>query len=318
MAHSYLGNVGVDHVPTGSPVSNPMEDMEVGPLDGLWDPRSHQYKGIPDVSGHVQRLVHGLETGSTNQYLILRNVTKVDLDTIDKHRHSLGACIRLTYYDEGGLLIVKVPLSGKHEVAHRLLARLFELEMNTMDIDWWDLNSMGGEGMHAPNSTKESDTAYKPESRFITSGFPTLVFECGYSENINRLRADARWWLLNSRGDTKIVILISLKELKNQPKEVMLEEWCLTPRTTPGPATRNEPALQPTLIQTIQMVQKPPVPGGPHPIPASTITGAPLLLEFDKIFLRAPVPPEADIMLQAALLDRFVMKCWTTPSPPKS
>jgi len=37
--------------------------------------------------------------------------------------------------------------------------------------------------------------------------WPTLVVEPGYSESLNHVRDDMRWWFSESKHDVKIVIL---------------------------------------------------------------------------------------------------------------
>jgi hypothetical protein len=40
--------------------------------------------------------------------------------------------------------------------------------------------------------------------------WPTVVVEVGVSESYRKLRADAQWWLTNSRSDVKLVIIVSV------------------------------------------------------------------------------------------------------------
>ncbi|KAJ5565638.1 hypothetical protein N7535_007276 [Penicillium sp. DV-2018c] len=40
--------------------------------------------------------------------------------------------------------------------------------------------------------------------------WPTVVVEVGVSESYRKLRADADWWLPNSRGDVKLVVIVSV------------------------------------------------------------------------------------------------------------
>jgi hypothetical protein len=110
--------------------------------------------------------------------------------------------------------------------------------------------------------------------------------ECGFSESLRHLRFDAGWWLRESGGEVKIVIIISIKRARSI---VRIEKWELAPmagrRLTLRAASNNlnnPPPRIPTKIQEIT-------------IDPNTVTGAPLVLEFAKIFLRSAVPPESDI-----------------------
>jgi hypothetical protein len=50
---------------------------------------------------------------------------------------------------------------------------------------------------------------------------------------INRLREDAKRWFVDSQGQVRIIIVISIK-----PAEVTFEKWQLAPNNTPRPLTR--------------------------------------------------------------------------------
>ena len=64
-----------------------------------------------------------------------------------------------------------------------------------------DFADIGRTRFSGIGSEKEADTSLKPASRTPGTGWPTVVFECGVSESLERLRVDARWWLENSKGE---------------------------------------------------------------------------------------------------------------------
>ena len=103
------------------------------------------------------------------------------------------------------------------------------------------------------------------------------------------MRIDAGWWLDN----VEIVVLVSANR---QQRKITIEKWCLQPPPANMPNTRQRPNLVPTRMQQI--------------IITTVVIGAPLVLEFRKIFLRAPMPPEADIIYPAAQLLAFVNFWW--------
>jgi hypothetical protein len=132
-----------------------------------------------------------------------------------------------------------------------------------------------------------------------------LVFEAGVSVTHAKLRTDADWWLTNSGGEVKIVIVISIvRAAKN-----LLIEKCLS-QARPGPATRANPRVS-TKIRELTILQNPPIPPPPGTIPTYTITGAPLILEFEKLLLRAPVPPEGDVIFTVADLQAWGDEFWS-------
>jgi len=116
----------------------------------------------------------------------------------------------------------------------------------------------------------------------------------------------------------------------------VVEKWCRAPATGPRPATRAHTAnpLVPTKMQEITIIQNPHPRLGTSVRPSTTappnttappsvtvqpgtgasytVTGAPLILEFQKILLRAAVPPEGDVIFTAAHLSRSADWFWRT------
>ncbi len=130
--------------------------------------------------------------------------------------------------------------------------------------------------------------------------FPTLVFEAGVSESLPRLRNDAKWWLSNSGGQVKIVLIISIQE---GTRTIEIEKWETRLAAATGRVTRSArpPAQVPTRIQQIT-------------IDPNGVAGAPLILHFHLIFLRAidqnAVPPEHDFTFTAQDLQNWANDFW--------
>ena len=153
-------------------------------------------------------------------------------------------------------------------------------------------------------SSKEADSAFRPYSfRPTKTDWPTIVFEAGLSESLRRLRLDAKWWLTGSGGDVKTVIIISVKPVQSI---LHIEKWELAPvvaRTRPNTrafSTLNNPQPPPQVPTQIQVIT----------IDPNTVTGAPLVLEFAKIFLRPAVPPETDVIFTAQELSILAARIW--------
>jgi hypothetical protein len=165
----------------------------------------------------------------------------------------------------------------------------------------YEFHSVGATAFRVRGSSKEADSAYRPRSfRPNKTDWPTIVFESGVSESLSQLRVDAGWWLGKSRGAVEIVIIISIKRA---PQTLQIEKWELGPSTgllspRQRPNNFNNPIPQvPTKMQEITIVQ-------------NTVAGAPLALEFDKIFLRPAVPPETDITFTAQELSTWAAAIW--------
>jgi hypothetical protein len=160
-------------------------------------------------------------------------------------------------------------------------------------------------------ASKEGDTAYKPLSiRPREVDWPTIVIEAGWSESLQKLRLDAGFWLEDSGGDVKIVLLISIGR-RARAGTMIIEKWENRPVPANRPATRSmtrapanpphQPPQTPTKIQAITIDSN-----------SNTVNVATLTLEFQKIFLRQAVPSlEHDFTLTAQDLLDFATDFWT-------
>jgi hypothetical protein len=240
-----------------------------------------------------QKLQKGV---SNQQYLVFKPVTKADLAKMDTQRHQIGKHTRMTHYADDDLLIIKLMPSGKHECAHLYFGQKFLVKVIRMGTSDRELRPMGGTRYPGNTSSKEGDTSYKPSSREKESDWPTIVIESGLSESFERLRGDASWWLQNSKGEVKIVIIISVKPVS---KRLEIEKWELAPRDDERRNTRSHPSSIPTKIQEFTIM------------PDGSVTGAlPLVLEFQKIFLRPAIPPECDITFSEEDLSVWADDFW--------
>jgi hypothetical protein len=268
------------------------------PLEGLEHVDINQFVGIAKMRKAIDLQSTRLQKGVSNQqYLVFRPVTEVDLAKMDSVRHSIGKHTRMTHYTNTNLLIVKLMPSAKHQSAHLSLGMGLVSKVIKIGMSYRELCPMGGTRYPGHTSSKEGDSTYKPSSRKKELDWPTIVFESGLSESLRRLRSDAKWWLENSGGDVKIVVLISIKPAD---KRLQIEKWELAPSLNQR-ATRahSNPNTQiPSQIQEITIM------------PNNIVTGSPLVLEFQKIFLRPPVLPESDITFTAADLSRWADIFW--------
>jgi hypothetical protein len=240
-----------------------------------------------------------LQEGVSNQqYLVFRPVTEVDLAKMDSARNSIGKHTRMTHYKDTNLLIVKLMPSAKHESAHLSFGMELAAKVIGMGMSHRELRPFGGTRYLGNTSSKEGDSCYKPSSRENETDWPTIVFESGLSESLQHLRSDAKWWLENSGGDVKIVVLISIKPAD---KRLQIEKWELAPSLNERPVTRAHPNPNTQIPAQIQEITI---------MPNNVVTGAPLVLEFQKMFLRPSVLPESDITFTAADLSGWADAFW--------
>jgi hypothetical protein len=132
------------------------------------------------------------------------------------------------------------------------------------------------------------------------------MIEAGLSEGLARLRVDAKLWLAKSSGNGDKVMIVIIILIKPENKSLVIEKWENADRLAGRPITRANPATIPTQIQQITI--------GPNAttgaITPNDVTGAPLVLHFDKIFLRRPTLPQTDLTFTADELADFATKFW--------
>jgi len=284
----------------------PTSVTEALSLEGLEGVDIQQFIGTGDMKRAIKSRSKKLQAGSSsNQYLIFRPVTMDDLEKIDRERHTIGKHTRMTHYTDTDMLVVKLMPSTKHEAAHLSFAEEWTDRVKAMGLTRRDYLPLGAGRFCGRRSSKEGDSAYKPSTRKNANDWPTFVIESGLSESLRCLRSDAEWWLKNSQGEMKIVIVIAICLARTT---IQIEKWELAPVAERRPSARafpNNPDIPPqdrpqipTKIQAIT-------------INPNSITGpTPLVLEFQKCFLRPAVPPEGDFIFTAQGLSDWAAYYW--------
>ncbi|CUS12168.1 unnamed protein product, partial [Tuber aestivum] len=109
-----------------------------------------------------------------------------------------------------------------HEQATRTFGRILWEKTIPMGLTR-ELQDMGSTRYQGSAVSKEPDSAFIPKSSRPGPGhWPTVVIDCGVSEGLTQLKTDACWWLNNSSGDVKIVLIFSIKPVI---KKIHIEKW---------------------------------------------------------------------------------------------
>jgi hypothetical protein len=274
---------------------------DISPMAGVEDITIQPFVGITNIRRILKLQSEKLQKGdSDKQYLIFARVSVDDLAKIDRTLNNIRMHTRMTHYMDINLLIVKLP-TAEDEAAHTNLCTLVVMELARMGMQDDELHCVGATRIHGRSSSKEADSAYRPYSfRPNKTDWPTIVIESGLSESVQRLRFGARWWLMESGGDVKTVILVSVKRAQS----VQIEKWELAlttgRRSTLRSATNTLNNLRPQIPTRIQEIT----------ITQNTVTGGPLVLEFQKIFLRPAVLPESDLTFTTQELSAWAARVW--------
>lgn len=166
------------------------------------------------------------------------------------------------------------------------------MEMSRLQMVWASTKTFPGRACGI-----QPDQQFIPQSRMPPPGqpqliqrvAPTLVIETGVNESLRKLRWDAGWWLTNTNGEVKIVLVVSINL---HSRTVLLEKWQMA---SSGTGTRQ--TIAPQAVHTIQIAQH-------------AANGAPLILGFADLMLRAPIPPEQDLIFSASDLIQCYRSVW--------
>lgn len=259
-------------------------------LTGRYPPTT--FTGLQNLAGLVASKSEELRGHDVDQYISVKHVTERDFGLIEKNRNQLSSVVRLSYFPDIGTLIIKVP-SREHEKAHTNIGTYLAFKVCRMGVGIPEFQGLGATRYIGPTaSTKECDASWTNDL-VRPGGWPFLVIEAGLSESMPRLQADAAWWIANSSGQVKIVLLI--KVMKSS-KKIEIEKY--VPAQVTALSTRSRTGAQPVFR--------------PHKVAAialnlginpPTVQGAPLILEFRSVFGRAPnTPLEQDMVFTAAEL----------------
>jgi hypothetical protein len=229
------------------------------------------------------------------EYLAILRVNKDALEDIDT---KLNRHVKICYFQEEELLIVKYMPSAAHEFTARKFHNKILEKILLMGTSSDELVSFGSRRYRGANSSKEADEVFVPDFvRNKKDDWPTLVIEVGRSESLSQLRQDVRWWLIESKGDVKIALLMSIKKASSI---LLIEKWELgaAPLGRPGPVTRSAAINSIGEPEVVQIVE----------VTSTGTTGGPLVLEFNKLFLRAAIPPETDLIFADQELEVMAAK----------
>ncbi len=192
------------------------------------------------------------EGTQTPQYLAFTSVSQESLDEIDRIREERrGRLPRMTILYDGReeILIVKLMVGVMHEgIAHEF-ASMFNGKLTLLGVRALVVATGSGRFGRRGGRSKEADVSYKPRSCRRKHDWPSFVIEVGVSESLAMLRTDAAFWITNSDGRTRIVIVLSVNR---RDQRILVERWEEVPRIRPNPSTANYSRI-PGLMQSLTL-----------------------------------------------------------------
>ena len=156
-----------------------------------------------------------------NEYIRFTGVSLEDMKTVDRVRRSLVKMCCL--YDAAEeVLIVKLMVGFGHQSASIALLLAFAYKLRDLGLRK-EIECIGSTRFGGPRRHKEPDQSFKPiRTRPAPGAWPSLTFEIGFSESSNQLRNDARFWLIQSQLQVRIVVIVHIDRVR---KEIQIERW---------------------------------------------------------------------------------------------
>ncbi|KAL2821293.1 hypothetical protein BDW59DRAFT_181288 [Aspergillus cavernicola] len=243
-----------------------------------------------------------LQLPSTPSYIHFTNVPPAIVRRSSDHPIEIfgvkGA--RICYGESLRDLIIKL-VQKPHEVAHcaftkELLDQTFSMHLKR------ELRLTGAARATSGDISKEPDASFEPRRPppGRSEEWPAVVIESGYSESTAHLRAMADLWISKSGGDVKVAIIISIER---QRGKIIVEKWI--PNATPrgnGPFLRNRG--QHARCEKEVIITR-------NDNGSAAVSGAPLVIRFEEMFLRAPNPPhEKDYVLSRGDFESIAQDIW--------
>lgn len=253
----------------------------------------YPYQGMK----HFRDIVYKEAATTRNDYVIFTN--------IDEHTflRDFDESLRKSYSDffpQARILVARMPATEVHEAAHTELHNTLMIMLGAMNVHS-QLLSLGVADVVTPTRTKEPDQSYKPMNfpAGYSSHWPSMVIETAFSESQSTPANDARWWLNASGGELKIVITIAVQKKR---EAITIDKWEATSRPTRGDPGKTVPEV----VQKVTITRE----GGDAPV---HVTGAPLIIWFEKLFLRPAEEEkgEGDVLFSHDDLAEIADKVWS-------
>ncbi|KAF4154112.1 hypothetical protein CNMCM8927_001751 [Aspergillus lentulus] len=228
--------------------------------------RDVSHRGIQ----HFRDIICKEAAESKHDYVIFSNIDEYtflrDFDESQRQSYS-------DFFPQVRTLVARMPASEVHEEAHAELNNTLMIKLAAMNVRS-QLRSLIGADVVTPTRTKKPHQSYKPVKfpADYSGRWPSMVIETAFSESQSKLANDARWWLNASGGELKTVITIAVQKKR---EAITIDKWEAISRPTRGDPGK----MVPEVVQKVTMTRE----GGDAPV---HITGAPLIIEFEKLFLR--------------------------------
>lgn len=220
---------------------------------------------------------------SRSEYIIF---TGVDGETFDRDfvSHDGDATDFNTYSATHQVILFKME-SHTHALAHRTFDHMLHDKLRDMGNMQDQIRPFGAAHVQGEDRKKRADESYLPKRlpRARNNHWPSLVVEVGYSEVQRSLEGDVEWWSTESDGDVKAAITIAVDP---RVKQMIICQWNGTEMVYRNVISREYgQRIQNTNVN-------------------------PLVIDFERLFLRASQEVEKDIVFSINELNSFAEEVW--------
>ncbi|EYE95389.1 uncharacterized protein EURHEDRAFT_412207 [Aspergillus ruber CBS 135680] len=201
------------------------------------------------------------------------------------------------FYDEKHHKLMIKLVSHIHEIARSLISREIDIAADRMSIVH-GLVPDGSKRVVSGQYTKEPASSWHPATLPPSrdAKWPSLVIECADLESITRLRIEAEWWLTQSEGDVRVVVVLIIWPFRSG---ISLEKWVPDPDGNSG--SNDSTTGKAKCVQRIELQCR------SKNTASIEVNGGPLRLEFEMVFLRAPNSSrQRDIIVSEEALERIM------------
>ena len=192
------------------------------------DENKFEYQSARELVKIIQRTI---DTGSSEEYfLYFHGVADSEFDVLEKELRAvqLRTAVRFTFEYALDAAILRIMPGPVHSgVASNLFQVIVAKNGSIPGHNSWSIRVFGASLLQIPGvRSKEGHRALGPAAREGRDAWPSVMIEAGYSEVLEYLRLDAKWWLINSAGKIRFVIIV---QVMTHPLALHIETWVLSP-----------------------------------------------------------------------------------------
>ena len=255
------------------------------------DESRFEYQSARELARTVQMTV---DSGFEEEYfLYFHGVTDSESEVLEKELRAvqLRNSVRFTFENALDAAILRIMPGPAHSRIAGNFFRVIEHKITSIPgHDTWSIHYFGATLLQIPGvRSKEGHYSLGPVTRAGWDAWPSVMIETGYSKALEYLRLDAGWWLINSAGKIRFVIIV---QVMTDPLALHIEGWAMS--SSGHRQTRQTNAVIPSCEQSFDIDEEGEV----------TSASSALCIPYDCIFdERNGDPPNA--VLDKAELNSF-------------